>query len=282
MGGLRAASLVDFQPRSAERSFRAFTDIGGTILKLKKLTCAVWITGFVAWLFVLLVTESQASAKVTFSQLTNSTGFGIDSPSIAADGTRIAFTSSGDLTPGAPGNLDGNSELFLADVGKLNIPTIKRKIDSSGSILLSYQIKAQGPDYVMLDLTLSNIARTWWLIRRSDNLVGVGDQDIPFVFLLAPDRIRTFHNILFRKGQYLRLDAVKSGFKTTDAGLAFFATVVDIGGRFAFAIPMPTDAFDTSSHLQLLGKILITYSSSFSVFENLFKNAVEKKLRDYP
>jgi hypothetical protein len=47
---------------------------------------------------------------VGFTQLT--TG-GAGSPSLNADGTRIAFHSRADLTPGAPGNADHNTELFL-------------------------------------------------------------------------------------------------------------------------------------------------------------------------
>lgn len=34
-------------------------------------------------------------------------------PSVSADGSRIVFTSNADLTPGTPGNADGNEEIFL-------------------------------------------------------------------------------------------------------------------------------------------------------------------------
>jgi Tol biopolymer transport system component len=50
----------------------------------------------------------------TFTQITNTTGGGNFSPSINAAGTRIAFVSNRDLTPGSPGNADGNLEIFLA------------------------------------------------------------------------------------------------------------------------------------------------------------------------
>jgi len=53
---------------------------------------------------------------VGFTQLTNTTGGGSFDPFISADGTRIAFVSGNDLTPGAPGNADGNFELFLASL----------------------------------------------------------------------------------------------------------------------------------------------------------------------
>ncbi|CBE69930.1 MAG: hypothetical protein F9K13_07465 [Candidatus Methylomirabilis oxygeniifera] len=44
-------------------------------------------------------------------QITNTTEGGSDTPSISADGTRIAFVSTGNPVPG--GNLDGNYEIFL-------------------------------------------------------------------------------------------------------------------------------------------------------------------------
>jgi Tol biopolymer transport system component len=52
----------------------------------------------------------------TITQLTNTTGGGNFNPAINADGTRIAFSSTRDLTPGAPGNADGNLEIFLATI----------------------------------------------------------------------------------------------------------------------------------------------------------------------
>ena len=50
-----------------------------------------------------------------FTQITNTTSPGSNSfpPSINADGTRIAFASQNDLTPGSPGNADRSSEIFL-------------------------------------------------------------------------------------------------------------------------------------------------------------------------
>ena len=50
-----------------------------------------------------------------FTQITNTTVSANFDPSINADGTRIAFTSGSDLTPGNPGNADGNNEIFLVD-----------------------------------------------------------------------------------------------------------------------------------------------------------------------
>lgn len=53
----------------------------------------------------------------TLRQITNTSGgvLANSNPSIDAGGTRIAFESTRDLTPGSPGNLDGNREIFLYD-----------------------------------------------------------------------------------------------------------------------------------------------------------------------
>src|SRR3990172_3076525 len=51
----------------------------------------------------------------TFTQLTNTAGWSNSDPAINAAGTRIAFASNRDLTPGAPGNADGNAEIYLFD-----------------------------------------------------------------------------------------------------------------------------------------------------------------------
>lgn len=48
------------------------------------------------------------------TQITDTTGGFNASPSINADGTRIAFSSNRDLASGSPGNTDGNEEIFLA------------------------------------------------------------------------------------------------------------------------------------------------------------------------
>jgi hypothetical protein len=55
------------------------------------------------------------------TQLTNSTGGGNNLPSINADGTRITFYSDRDLTPGSPGNADGNLEIFLATESRVDL-----------------------------------------------------------------------------------------------------------------------------------------------------------------
>jgi Tol biopolymer transport system component len=54
------------------------------------------------------------TSSADFSQITDTTGGGSGSPSINADGTRIAFRSPANL---AGGNPDGNTEIFLFDDG---------------------------------------------------------------------------------------------------------------------------------------------------------------------
>ncbi len=68
-------------------------------------TClAAWVSSQVA----------QASQPLTFTQITNSTRGSNDGASINATGTRIAFQSDRDLTPGNRGNAGGNREIFSA------------------------------------------------------------------------------------------------------------------------------------------------------------------------
>ena len=72
----------------------------------------------IAWLIVTAVLglpPVQADQPFTIVQITPALdGFGSSSPSINADGTRIAFSSRSDLTGANP---DHNSEIFLYDTG---------------------------------------------------------------------------------------------------------------------------------------------------------------------
>ena len=74
-----------------------------------------------------------------FTQITDNTGsqFAV-APSINADGSRIAFESNGDLTPGNPGNADGNREIFLAigPSGPASIPTLSAGMQLALAALL--------------------------------------------------------------------------------------------------------------------------------------------------
>ncbi len=54
------------------------------------------------------------TATGTFTQVTNTIGGGNSDPSISGVRARIAFLSSHNLAPDDPGNLDRNSEIFLA------------------------------------------------------------------------------------------------------------------------------------------------------------------------
>lgn len=63
-----------------------------------------------------------AEAEFAYTQITSSTGStdagGTNGfPSINSDGTRITFHSDRNLTPGSPGNADGNIEIFLYTQG---------------------------------------------------------------------------------------------------------------------------------------------------------------------
>ncbi len=79
----------------------------------------VWWSGYPAGV-------GREAQPFPFPQTTNTPGggFNID-PSINAAGTRIAFRSTRDLTPGSPGNADGNQEIYLASSPEAeSIPTL--------------------------------------------------------------------------------------------------------------------------------------------------------------
>jgi hypothetical protein len=69
-----------------------------------------------------IVLYDTTTCPPSFTQLTptppspNSNVIGSLDPAISADGRRIAFASTLNLTPDNPGNPDGNSEIFLADI----------------------------------------------------------------------------------------------------------------------------------------------------------------------
>jgi Tol biopolymer transport system component len=70
-----------------------------------------------------------------FTQITNTIGPGVTThPTINAAGTRIAFTSTRDLTPGQPGNTDGNSEVFLFDITTGLFAQITNSAGSGGGV----------------------------------------------------------------------------------------------------------------------------------------------------
>jgi Tol biopolymer transport system component len=92
-----------------------------------------------------------------FRQITNTTGtFKFNGlPSINADGTRIAFASNHDLTPGSPGNADGSTEIFLFDT----TTGVLRQVTSGAERSINPSINAAGTRIAfesMSDLTRGN------------------------------------------------------------------------------------------------------------------------------
>ncbi|KAB2958953.1 MAG: hypothetical protein F9K13_12050, partial [Candidatus Methylomirabilis oxygeniifera] len=76
---------------------------------------------------------------VGFTQITNTAGGISLEPSLSADGTRIAFTSYNDLTPGSPGNADGSEEIFLSTQADTT-PALFAFTDAIGVPLSTVQI----------------------------------------------------------------------------------------------------------------------------------------------
>ena len=67
-----------------------------------------------------------------FTQITNTTGgptTANQNPDISGDGSRIVFRSNRDLTPGSPGNADGNVQIFLYDIGTSTFTQITNSSD---------------------------------------------------------------------------------------------------------------------------------------------------------
>ena len=91
----------------------------------------------------------------THTQITNSTTGNNFEPSINADGTRIAFYSNRDLTPGSPGNADGNYEIFLYTQGS----GLTQLTNTTGGFTGEPSINADGTRIAFIsssDLTGSN------------------------------------------------------------------------------------------------------------------------------
>jgi hypothetical protein len=140
---------------------------------------------------------------------------------------------------------------------------VKRKIINKG-ILVTYTIKSKGDNHLVLDLTLQNVARTWFQIRREGNL-AVGDDKIPYVILLEPDGSMSFEDITFNRGESLHLQASKPGSLGgqinpwgDENNLALAALSLDLFGRGLFGVVLPPNIF-TSTQLNLLLNFAIAY-----------------------
>lgn len=85
------------------------------------------------------------TATRSFTQITDSIGFGgIWGPVMNADGSRIAFVSNLDLTPGSPGNADANAEIFLFDAATGQLAQITDSTGRFGSGSSDPSISADG------------------------------------------------------------------------------------------------------------------------------------------
>jgi hypothetical protein len=138
---------------------------------------------------------------------------------------------------------------------------ITQQIDRQQSILLTYRIQDQTTGNITLDLNVSNLRDTWFLVRREGNL-SVSDQKIPFVFLLGPHGLRSFFNVKFSRGEQLRLTTEKAGIVNADQRLALGALSVDMLGRGLFGLTLPADIFD-GSYFQLLWNFVFLYGETF-------------------
>jgi hypothetical protein len=79
-----------------------------------------------------------------FTQLTNTTGGSTLFPATNAAGTRIAFESDRDVTPGSPGNADGNTEIFLFDTTTSTFTQLTNTPPQAGFANIGPSINAAG------------------------------------------------------------------------------------------------------------------------------------------
>lgn len=106
---------------------------------------------------------APAEAQVTFPQITNTTGGNNRTPSINADGTRIAFVSDCDLTGG---NIDANFEIFLATLA--NGPRVDLEVAGSGPgpqlinpVMVTYSIQGCSGKEMFLALNAPAMGLPW-------------------------------------------------------------------------------------------------------------------------
>lgn len=143
---------------------------------------------------------------------------------------------------------------------------VRRTILGRG-ILRTYVIKEKKENHLILDLTLQNIARTWFQVRREGNL-SVGDGIIPFVILLGPDASMRFNDVKFNRGESLLFQASKAGSLGgainplgDDNNLALAALSLDLFGRGLFGITLPPNIFD-AGQLNLIRNFVTAYQDT--------------------
>jgi uncharacterized repeat protein (TIGR01451 family) len=82
----------------------------------------------------------RTARSLTALPLTEGSGGINNAPSLNADGTRVAFWSTGGLPAGAGANADGNIEIFLGEIGASGIPAFRQVTSSTGSILGGFNL----------------------------------------------------------------------------------------------------------------------------------------------
>jgi len=104
-----------------------------------------------------------------FTQITNTTvGFNFSS-SINSDGTRIAFVSDRDLTPGSPGNPDGNFEIFLASGRRVDLTVRGAGLGPTliNPVTVGYSVQGCGGQEMFLVLNAPAMGIPWSYLNTS-------------------------------------------------------------------------------------------------------------------
>lgn len=124
----------------------------------------------------------------TLTQITNSVGGSNGFPSINATGTRIAFVSSADLTPGSPGNSDGNFELFLASAASASAAVVLNSSQFHVGQTITYQatvVPGTTPTQadIYLGALLPDFTTFLSLVQVSPGVISVALGPAPVTFL---------------------------------------------------------------------------------------------------
>jgi uncharacterized repeat protein (TIGR01451 family) len=120
----------------------------------------------------------------TLTQITNTTGGINDEPMINAAGTRIVFDSNLDLTPGSPGNADGNAEIFVFDIAAGTFTQITNTTGAGGSDNPSINADGTRIAFVRTVAGSRNILlfdTTTGIFTQITNAAGAGGSDEPSI-----------------------------------------------------------------------------------------------------